>query len=187
MTPPELTADAPVFDVGHPVAIEILELGRHELYLILFHALQSRLCQFVHTHEPLRRELRLNNGVSALGVAYLVDVVFHLLHQVASLEVVHDEFANLETVFAHIHSSGLGNGAVGVEDVNAGQIVLQAQVIVVDVVSRSNLEATGAEVHLHILIFYNRHFPAHQRHYDAFAAQPVITFVVGVDAHRRIT
>ena len=45
MAPPQLTADAPVAGVLHPVQIVLGEALGHELDLALFHALDGGLCQ----------------------------------------------------------------------------------------------------------------------------------------------
>ena len=168
------------------MAVEVLELGGYELDVVNLHALKCRLGQFLHLHEPLGGELWLDDGIGALAVAHLVDVVLDAFHQSGGLEVGHDFLAHDEAVLADVHAPGRGDSAVGVEDVDAWQVVLQAQVVVVDVVRRGHLQATRAEVHLHVLVLDDGHLAAHQRHDHFLAAQPVVALVVGVDAHGRV-
>ncbi len=52
---------------------------------------------------------------------------------------------------------------------------------------RRDLEATGTEVHLHVIVHDDGHGTANQRHDYALAFQPAVTLVVGVDADGGIT
>ncbi len=186
VSPPQLARDAPVADGGHPVAVGIAEFLRHEFDVALFHGGDGRLHQLLHLHEPLHGELRLDNGVGALGVAHLVVVVLHFLHEVGPGEVFHNLFAHVEAVHTGVEAGGFRDGAVVVEDVDAGEVVFLAEHIVVNIVGRGDFQATGAEVHLHIFVHDDGYGAADHRHDDAFTFQPGVALVVGVYAHGRV-
>src|ERR1017187_7565224 len=73
MSPPKLSADAPVVDVFHPVEISLLVLLRRESDR--FFAVRTRLDgrdslvgQRLNLDEPLRRKARFDNGLAAVAV-----------------------------------------------------------------------------------------------------------------------
>ena len=81
VAPPQLSADAPVLDVFHPVTVSIFVFGRVELDFVLHHRFQSDLRQVFHLQEPLHGKLRFDGYVGTLGEAHLVGIVFHLFQQ----------------------------------------------------------------------------------------------------------
>ena len=66
LTPPELPAYAPVAHILHPVPVDIPELVREEPDRIIHHRVEGGFGGILHLHEPLQRELRLNDGMCAL-------------------------------------------------------------------------------------------------------------------------
>ena len=66
MTPPQLTTDAPVFDVLQPVAVGVLELGGMEADGVVLDHLESLLSKTFHLEEPLGTELGFDNSVGTL-------------------------------------------------------------------------------------------------------------------------
>src|SRR5215212_8397163 len=88
VSPPELPCYRPVVDVLQPVEVDAAEVLRDELQAAVVPpptALpplgggvlgrgDGRPCQLLHTHEPLRRDQRLDDRVAALAMADCVDV-----------------------------------------------------------------------------------------------------------------
>ena len=62
VAPPQLTADAPVADIFHPVHILLREALRHELRFAALDAGNRRFRQRLHLHEPLPGDHRLNRS-----------------------------------------------------------------------------------------------------------------------------
>ena len=61
-----------------------------------------------------------------------------------------------------------------------------AEHIVVNVVSRSHLKATGTKLNIDIAVLNNRDYAIYERHNHLLAAQPLVLGVLGVDAHTGI-
>ncbi len=137
----------------------------------------------LHREEPLRGELRFDSHVGALREAHLVGVVLYLLHQSCLAEIDGNLLAHVHAVHAHIHTCSIADSTVVIEDVNRFEVVFQSQRVVVDVVSRSNLQASRTELYFHVIILDNGDFPAHERHDYVLALEPRVLGVVGVDAH----
>ena len=186
MSPPQLTADTPVFDVLQPVLVSILILGRIEFQVVVHYRGQSHIGKVLHLEEPLHGELRLDSHVGTLGETYLVGIGFHLLQQSGILQIFLYLLAYIETVHADIEFGGFAQRAVVIEDVDSGQVVFLAQHIVVDVVCRSYLQTARTEFHVYIIILDDGDNAVHQRNNHFLALQPLVLRVGGIDTHRRI-
>ena len=67
MAPPELTGDAPGFDIVEPVEIRLLPRLRHERRVAVLHCLQRRLRQRLGIDEPLVGKHRLDDDLRAVA------------------------------------------------------------------------------------------------------------------------
>ena len=54
VTPPELTADAPVLDIFEPIAICRFVLVRHKFDVVVHYRRESDFCEVLHVNEPLQ-------------------------------------------------------------------------------------------------------------------------------------
>ena len=184
MSPPELAADTPVLYVFQPIVVGGLVLGGVELEFVVHYGRQGDVGKVLHAEEPLHAETRLNGCVGiALRVAHLVVVVFHLLEQTSSFEVLGDEAAHLHAVLAYIESGFLAQCAVGVEDVDSLQIVLLAQHVVIGVVSRSHFQASCTELDVYVAVLDDRYLATYERYDDLLSLEPSVLGILGVDTH----
>ncbi len=118
---------------------------------------------------------------------HLVGVCLNLFKEVSLLEVLFNLLAHGETVHTDVETGSLADSAVVVEDVDALQVVLFAKHIVVDIVSRSHLQATCTELNVHIVVLNHRNLTTDQRHNHALALEVRILRVVRIDTHRSVT
>ena len=169
------------------MAVGVLELGGVEADGVVLDHFEGFLGEALHLEEPLGAELGLDDGVGALAVAHLVGVVFYLLDEAGLLEVLDDLLAAGEAVHAGILAAMLVERAVVVEDVDRLEVVLHAQVVVVDVVGGGDLQGAGAELAVHVFVHDDGHHAAHAGHYDALALEPGVALVLGVHAHGGVT
>ena len=186
MSPPQLTADTPVLDVFHPMAIGILELRRIEFNVILHHRFQGDLCEVLHLQEPLHRQLRFDRHIGTFGETDFIFISFHLFHQAGCFQVFFDLLTNVETVHADIQTTGFADRTVIIEYIDRGQIIFFAQHIVVHIVCRSHFQATGTELDIHIIILNHRDHAVYQRNNHFLPFQPSVLRIVRIDAHGRI-
>ena len=187
MTPPQLSADAPVLNVLQPVLISVLVFCRIEFNLVVHHWRQGDVGKVFHLEEPLQRKSRLNGCIwIALRISHLVDIFLNTFHQACGLEVFYNLLAAVEAVHADIERRGFGYCAVGIEDVDGFQIVSLTQHVVVGVMCRSNLQTTCTKFNLHISVFNDPDLSAHKRYNDTLAFQPLVLWVFRVDTHRSI-
>ena len=187
MSPPQLTADTPVLDVLHPVAIGILILGRIEFQFVIHYRRQCHICKMLHLEKPLHRKLRLYNHVGTLGIPYLIGIGFHLIQQAGSIQVFFNLFTNIKAIHTDIKTGSLAQCTIIVEDIDAWQVILFTQHIVVHIMRRSYFQATCTELNIYIIIFDYRDHTIYQRNDYSLTFQPFILRVVRIDTHSGIT
>ena len=136
-----------------------------------------------HLEEPLHGKFRFNRHVGAFRITYLIIIVFNLFEQCGCIKVFYDLLADIFAGHADIHASSFADGGIIIENVDALQIVLFAQHIVVHIVGRCDLQTTCTKFNIDIAIFNDRNHSVDQRHNDFLAAQPLVFRVGRVDAH----
>ena len=176
MAPPQLTGDTPVFDVVHPVKVDLLKPLGDKLGFAFPHHRVGGSSQRRHLHKPLFGDHRLDGGVAAVAGAYLMGQRFHRFQCAAGFQICQNGFSGLHgghpSVFAAVQNlrfirSGLSAGkqfigsrfvrrtghmAVVGEYPHAGQVVAFAHFIVVGVMGRGDLNHTGTLFHIGMFV-----------------------------------
>ena len=183
VAPPQLTGDAPVVHVLHPVEIGLGEAVGDELGLPFLHHANGLLGQGCHLDEPLGGNNGLHVVVAAVAGADVVAVRLFLLQQTHFLQIGDDGLAALVAVHALVLAAVGVHDAVVVQDADGLQVVAQADLKVVGVVGGGHLHAAGAEVHLHIIVGHDGNFPVHDGQDAGLAHQVLVALVVGVHGH----
>ena len=186
VAPPELTGDAPVLDVLHPVVVGLVHPLGDQLDFAVADNVDGRLCQRLHLDKPLLGDHRLDGGAAAVAGADIVGVLLDLDEIPLLLQVFDDGLSGLIAVHAGILAAGLGHGGVVVHHLDDRQVVAAADLIVVRVVRRGDLDDAGAELHVDIVVADNRNLAANQRQDDRLADQILVTLVLGVDRNSGI-
>ena len=182
MAPPQLTGNAPVTGVAHPVHVGLAETIGQEAGFTLFHAFDGGLGQGFHLHEPLLGNHGFDDGVAAIAGAHFVLDGLDFFQQAKSRQVFHDGFAGIfgghAGVLAAIQhmgfvdaglafgKEGIGSGfvfcaghvAVVGEDTHDGQIVPLPHFVVVGVMGGGDLHHAGALFHIGMLVADNGDF-----------------------------
>ena len=98
VSPPDLTADAPVLNVLHPMEISLRPAFRIEFDRAVADRFDRGFGQFVHLDEPLVAQQRFDLDAAAFGKTYIVHYVFDLFHQSELFKFRHALFAAFITV-----------------------------------------------------------------------------------------
>ena len=145
VTPPELTTDTPVLDVLQPVAVGILVLSRIEDDIIVHYRRQSDIRKMFHFDKPLQTQPRLDRYIRTLGITDFIVVVFDLLHETGSLQILNDLLAAFEAVHTvvltyvglQLFLDGIHvQMGVSSEDIDGLEVVFLTQGVVVHVMRR---------------------------------------------------
>ena len=186
MAPPELTGNAPVMAVFHPVGIGLGEALGDKFHFALVHHPQSLLGQRLHLHEPLGGDQGLHVIVAAVAGAHVVAVRLHL-HQIALLlQILHDGLAALVAVHTIVGAAVFVDVTVIGNDPDDLQIMPQAHLKVIGVVGGGHLHSAGAEADLAVLVTHNGDLPVHNRQDALLADEMLELLVIGVHSHAGI-
>ena len=183
MPPPQLTGNAPVADIFHPVEIGLAEPLGDELGLPVLDHPDGLLGQGLHLHEPLGGDDRLHVLMAAVAGAHVVAVRLGLDEIPLLLQILDDLLAAFIPVHTLIGAAVFIDLAVVADAADDLQIVAQAHLKVVGVVSGSHLHRAGAEVHLGVIVCDNRDFLIDKGQNDRLAHDVLVALIVGVDAH----
>ena len=78
MPPPKLTTDAPITNIGEPIAIDLLPAIGYKARLAIIKKLITTGCQRFHTHKPLGGKQRLHRHLAPIGIRNAMAMGFHL-------------------------------------------------------------------------------------------------------------
>jgi hypothetical protein len=78
MPPPQLTADAPIADILHPVKIDFGEMLRDDGYLPFLYSLDGRFGQGFGMDKPLLARPRFDSGTTPSTMPYRMKIGFGL-------------------------------------------------------------------------------------------------------------
>ena len=187
MSPPQLTGNAPIPDIFHPVKICLAESVGDELGFPVLNHTDSFLCQRLHFYKPLGRNDRLHIIVAAIAGSHIVGVILHTDKIALFLEVGNDCFSCIVAVHSLVLAAVGVHNAVVVKNPDHLKIVTQAHLKVVGVMGRSHLNAAGTKVHFCIIIGNHRDLLVHQRQNHGLTDDVCIAGIIGVDAHTGIT
>ena len=182
MSPPQLSADAPILNVAHPGEIGVLPLLGHKLDDAGLDGLNGRLREFFRVDIPLRCQPRLNHRARAVASRYLERVRFNFLEQPGSLELSDDLRSGIKTVQSPEALRGLiVYFGLGGQYIDHGQIVTLAYGVVIEVMRGRNFDAAGTELGIHVIICNDGDGPPRERQVDSLSHQIAIALIVGVD------
>ncbi len=186
MPPPQLPADAPGSDAPHPVKIDITPAFGHKPNPSVFHGRDRGLYQTLHVHEPLQRQKRFDGSAAAVAGADGVAVVLGLHEQALLLQALDDGVAGFGGAQPFELAGLRGHEPIEADHGYAGKAVTQTDLPVVRVVTRGDLERTGPEADIHVLVGDDGHLPAHQRHHRGPSHETPVARVLGIDRHRGV-
>ena len=145
--PPQLPADAPVFDPVHPVEIGFAPVGGYEFDPAVLDGLDGRPGERGDFYVPLVGQIRLDNGLRAIPARDHQLVIFDFLQQILFFQVFHDSFARFEAIKAAIFLGSIFiQGCVGVEHIDQRQAMTFADLIVVEIMGGCYFHASGTKL-----------------------------------------
>src|SRR6266545_1178601 len=187
VAPPELTGDAPVVDVAHPLEVRLRPYFRHEPDLARFHRANRGFRKGADLDEPLRGQVRLDDRVAALAVPQRKPVRIGAQQPVLRSQTLDDLLAGLETVEPLVLPRVRGHPAVRADHDDLGKAVAARGGEVVGVVSRSHFHDACAELPVdQDRILDDRQLPADDREGCDLAPEPGRPRVVRMDRERGV-
>ena len=164
MAPPELARNAPGLDVAHPLEIDPGKLLRNEGRPAVFDRFDAGLREGRGVGEPLVGQIGLQRHAGAVAVGHAVPMFVDPLDQTLRVEIGDDPSARLEPVEVAI---GVGRGVVdpgvGIQNIDHLQPVALADLEIVEIVRRGDLDRAAALLGIGIVVGHDPQAPADQR------------------------
>ena len=145
MPPPDLTADAPVLNILHPVEIGLRPAFGIEFDFAFPNRRNRRFCQLFHVAEPLTADQRFNRHIAAFGKSHRVTDRFNFGQQAELIQLCNHLFPRRKA----IHTGKLDHR----------QIVTLPDRKVIRVMCRCDFYTAGTLFRVGVLIGNNRDFP----------------------------
>ena len=170
--PPQLARDAPRADVLHPVEVHAAVVVGDDPHAAVAHGVDRGRGELVHAHEPLQRDQRLD-PLARSGGSRGLRAVGLLPHDPTFLAQRGDH----RRARLHHRQPGEalarlgGHPPVLADHRHLVELVAAADLEVVGVVRRGDLQRAGAEVRLHVLVGDDRQAAADERQ-DRRRARP---------------
>ena len=190
MAPPQLAGDAPVTDVGEPVAIHLAPALRHKAGIGPGGSSQGLTAagrQRLGFDKPLGGEQGLHRHLAAIGKWHAVAVGLHTRQETFRLHGSHHGLAGLEAIQARKAACRFVHAAVLGHHRDQRQVVALANREVVGVVGGGHLDAAGAKLDVHVVVGDDRDLAPHQGQCEGLAHQLGIAGVLGIHCHGRVT
>ena len=118
--------------------------------------------------------------------ADIVRIILDLHQEAERVQILHDALSRLIAVQTGILSAVLIDRRVVVHDIDLGQTVALADLKVIGVMCRRDLDDTRPELHIDILVRDNGQFPVHERQHQLFAYQIPVSLILRVHRHSGI-
>ena len=186
MTPPQLTGDAPVMDILHPVDIGLGKALGNELDGVVLHHADGLLSQRLHLHEPLGGDQGLHVVVAAIAGAHIV-AVGHGLDEVAlGLQIGNDGLAALVAIHAVILAAVFVDLTVIGDAADNLKVVAQTHLEVVGVMGGGHLHRAGTETDLAVLVTHDGDLAVHDRQDAGLADEVLEVLILGVHGNAGI-
>ena len=179
--PPQLPADAPILDFVHPFEIHGGPILGNEADVPRFDGADGGLRERLDVDEPLIGEQGLEDGVAAIAARHGELVRLDSLDESEFLQVGEDTRPCKRAVEAAVRGGHLiVERRVRVHDVDQGQAMTDAHLVIVEVVRRRDLDAAAAELRVDVGVADDGNVARRQRQVHAAADQMPIPFIIGM-------
>ncbi len=177
VSPPQLTGNAPVTNIFHPVEIVFLESLGNKLDFSTAYRLNSRFCKGFHFHKPLQTHPRLHCSVAAVARAYIMAMIFNPQQISALVQVLHNRTAGVIPIHSSICRIILCNLCIRCHHNGHVQVMPATNLKVVRVMGRRNFYTSCSKIPFHIFIGNQRDFTSYQRKNQHLSHQIFIPLV----------
>ncbi len=184
--PPQLTRNAPVLDVFHPIIIGFCKALGHEGNLLVHNRVDCGTGKSLHFYKPLLGNKRLYRGVATVTVSYTVRVRLNFYKMPACFKLFHKLFSAfvavkpLEFARKRVHCS------VIVHNPHNGQIMAQTDLEIVGVVRGRDFYNARTEFHIGVRVADNGYRLVYYGQNYVFAYKVLIALVLGVYCNRGV-
>ena len=187
MSPPKLATDAPIFDITHPFEVGPRPVLRNKLDLARGHGFDGGFGERRDFDVPLVRQIRLDHRSRTIAARHHQLVLVDTLEQALFGQFFDDACACLETIEpVQFGWRVFVDLCVGREDVDDGELMTLADFVVVEIVRRGDLHATGSELRINVGITDDRNRSIGQRQPQLLSDEMPIALIVRMHGNRGV-
>ena len=168
MPPPYLARNAPVANIVHPVKKGVFPGFGIDFCLPLLDRGYGLFSQGFDRDEPLFGKTRLYHSLTAVTMSHAVLILFNLFQQSQFFKIIHYLPATGKTVHSRINTGFFIHNATAVHDLQGRQVMPAANLKVIEVMGRGNLQCPGAKLFLHMRIKNYRDLAVNQGQHNHF-------------------
>ena len=187
MPPPDLSRDAPIPYILHPLKIGLLPDLRNDSSPVISNCLNSRFGQRLRFDKPLERKVGFDNGLTTITMTHHVTVVLDFDQYAVSLKIFNDLVSTFKTICPLIRARVLIHSTRFINHLDLFQTMIQSNFKIIEIVSRSDLQTARPELDIHIRIGNNRNLPIDNRKDDLLPNHRPIAFILRIHGHSRIS
>ena len=160
---------------------------RDELDASCGHRVHRKVAQGIHAHEPLIGEIGLDHGSRSIAAWNLYLVGFYAVEQPTSLKHFHHPSSRIEAVESlQFERNLIIQAGRPIKDVDLGKAVAFPDLVVIEVMGRRDLQASGAKFHAHMCIGNHRHLALDDWYTNPLANQMLEARVLWMHCNRGI-
>ena len=152
MTPPELSRQAPVINVLHPVIVYAFRGFRPYFDLAVLDNLNGGLAQLLHFHPPLRLLEGFDNVLGLVAQRNFHRVILLLNEEPQFGQFVNNRVSCIEALLAFEGTGIMIQVTIIRQNIDELEVVALSDGEIVRVVSRCNLDGTGTKCWVNIVV-----------------------------------
>ena len=187
MAPPELTRNAPILDIGKPPLVGLVGALGGDLDLALLDDLERGLAHLLHADPPLLGHHGLDDVLGLLAKGNLHGVGLLLDEESKLGQLLHNSVTGIEAFLTLEGAGVVVQGSVLVENVDELKVVTLAELVIVEIVGRGQLDSTGTELLVDVGVGDNREETVDEGVAGELANKVGVARILGVDGNTGIT
>ena len=118
---------------------------------------------------------------------YIVYMILNLNKKSCCLKVLNHRLTCLITVHSGIFATIFINSSIIIEHINLREIVSLANLEIVRVMCRCNLNNTCTKFHIYVFICNNRNLAVHKRQFNHLSDKVFVSVIIRIYCKRRVT
>ncbi len=158
--------------------VKIIKLCRMNVNISVHNCIQCRFRQVLHLHEPLKGKPWFNNWICPFRTSYLVIIIFNPDQVPCFLKLFFGKFFCLKSVYTYKESRPFAHCPIFIEDINNRQLMSEANLVVINIVSRSNLQASCTKFRINITVKNKWYLTICHRDNNFFSFQMLVSDII---------
>ena len=188
MAPPQLTRDAPIPYVRHPILVDFRPSVRGEPDETILNCFERWHGERLHFHEPLVGKVRLDHGVTTVAFPDVVGIGLDFFQQAFGFKIGDDARARVIAIEIPVWlRNSVRRPGRDIKNRDLFEIVPLPNPIIVRIMGRRYLDGAGPETRVNKIIRDNWNCPVSERELGLHSLQMAVPWVFRIDRNRSVS